>query len=172
MASVSTRESARQQLINLQSEEARLVFSQQSSRARLARQEAANNRARRNLERTHLLAPFSGRVNRVMVEVGDYLQGNSPVLELIDAAALELEVAVSGDVAAALTLGQQLTVNVDDREVRGCTGGPADRSRFSDPYPSVAHPGARGRVCCPDSWAGWICPCVPEGMRLWCRPPP
>ncbi len=119
LASVSTRESARQQLINLQSEEARLVFSQQSSRARLARQEAANNRARRNLERTHLLAPFSGRVNRVMVEVGDYLQGNSPVLELIDAAALELEVAVSGDVAAALTLGQQLTVNVDDREVAG-----------------------------------------------------
>ncbi|PVV14813.1 MAG: efflux transporter periplasmic adaptor subunit [gamma proteobacterium symbiont of Ctena orbiculata] len=119
LASVSTRESARQQLINLQSEEARLVFSQQSSRARLARQEAANNRAGRNLERTHLLAPFSGRVNRVMVEVGDYLQGNSPVLELIDAAALELEVAVSGDVAAALTLGQQLTVNVDDREVAG-----------------------------------------------------
>lgn len=119
LASVSTRESARQQLINLQSEEARLVFSQQSSRARLARQEAANNRARRNLERTHLLAPFSGRVNRVMVEVGDYLQGNSPVLELIDDADLELEVAVSGDVAAALTLGQQLKVNVADREVAG-----------------------------------------------------
>jgi RND family efflux transporter MFP subunit len=121
LASVSTRESARQQLINLQSEEARLVFSQQSNQARLARQEAANNRARRNLERTQLLAPFSGRVNRVMVEVGDYLQGNSPVLELIDDTALELEVAVSGDVAAALTLGQPLNVNVnvDERKVAG-----------------------------------------------------
>jgi RND family efflux transporter MFP subunit len=119
LASVSTRESARQQLINLQSEEARLMFSQQSNQARLARQEAANNRARRNLERTQLRAPFSGRVNRVMVEVGDYLQGNSPVLELIDDTALELEVAVRGDVAAALTLGQPLSVNVDERKVAG-----------------------------------------------------
>jgi RND family efflux transporter MFP subunit len=119
LASVSTRESARQQLINLQSEEARLRFSQQSSRARLSRQEAANNRAQRNLQRTQLLAPFRGRVNRVMVEVGDYLQGSSPVLELIDDAMLELELAVSGDVVAALSLGQPLTVSVDDREVEG-----------------------------------------------------
>ncbi|MEW8561325.1 MAG: efflux transporter periplasmic adaptor subunit [gamma proteobacterium symbiont of Ctena orbiculata] len=119
LASVSTRESARQQLINLQSEEARLAFSQQSGQARLARQQAAHNRARRNLERTRLLAPFSGRINRVMVEVGDYVQGSSPVLELIDDAALELDVAVSGDVAAALTLGQALKVNVDGRQVDG-----------------------------------------------------
>ncbi|MEW8052319.1 MAG: efflux RND transporter periplasmic adaptor subunit [Candidatus Thiodiazotropha sp.] len=119
LASVSTRESARQQLINLQSEEARLVFSLQSSQARLARQEAANNRARRNLQRTHLLAPFSGRVNRVMVEEGDYVQGSSPALELIDDAALELEVAVSGDVAAALALGQPLSVKVESRDVDG-----------------------------------------------------
>ncbi|MEW8637212.1 MAG: efflux RND transporter periplasmic adaptor subunit [Candidatus Thiodiazotropha endolucinida] len=119
LASVSTRESARQQLINLQSEEARLVFSQQSNQARLARQEAANNRARRNLQRTHLLAPFNGRVNRVMVEEGDYVQGNNSALELIDDAMLELEMAVSGDVAAALSLGQPLSVKVDSRDVGG-----------------------------------------------------
>lgn len=119
LASVSTRESARQQLINLQSEEARLAFSLRSNEARLARQEAAHSRARRNLERTRLLAPFNGRVNRVMVEVGDYVQGSSPVLELIDDTALELEVAVSGDVAAALELGQRLRVEVDGRSVDG-----------------------------------------------------
>jgi RND family efflux transporter MFP subunit len=119
LASVSTRESARQQLINLQSEEARLVFSQQSNQARLDRQEAANNRARRNLQRTRLVAPFSGRVNRIMAEVGDYIQSSGPVLELIDDTSLELEVAVSGDVAAALTLGQHVDVNVDDRDVVG-----------------------------------------------------
>ncbi|MEW8061715.1 MAG: efflux RND transporter periplasmic adaptor subunit, partial [Candidatus Thiodiazotropha sp.] len=119
LASVSTRESARQQLINLQSEEARLVFSQRSNQARLTRQEAANNRARRNLQRTHLLAPFNGRINRVMVEEGDYVQGNNPVLELIDDAMLELEMAVSGDVAAALSLGQPLSVKVDGRDVGG-----------------------------------------------------
>jgi RND family efflux transporter MFP subunit len=119
LASVSTREGARQQLINLQSEEARLAFSLQSSQARLARQEAANNRARRNLQRTTLSAPFNGRVNRIMAEVGDYIQSSSPVLELIDDATLELEVAVSGDVAAALSLGQQLKVTVEGREVVG-----------------------------------------------------
>ncbi|MCU7906346.1 MAG: efflux RND transporter periplasmic adaptor subunit [Candidatus Thiodiazotropha sp. (ex Epidulcina cf. delphinae)] len=119
LASVSTRESSRQQLINLQSEEARLGFGRQSSRARLARQEAALSRARRNLDRTRLSAPFGGRVNRVMAEVGDYLQGNSLVLELIDTSALELEVAVSGDVAAALSLGQTLVVDVDGRQVQG-----------------------------------------------------
>ncbi|MCU7918056.1 MAG: efflux RND transporter periplasmic adaptor subunit [Candidatus Thiodiazotropha sp. (ex Epidulcina cf. delphinae)] len=119
LASVSTRESSRQQLINLQSEEARLGFGRQSNRARLARQEAALSRARRNLERTRLSAPFSGRVNRVMAEVGDYLQGNSLVLELIDTGALELVVAVSGDVAAALSLGQALVVDVDGRRVEG-----------------------------------------------------
>lgn len=119
LASLSTRESARQQLLNLQSEEARLVFSQQSGQARLARQEAAHNRALRNLERSRLLAPFSGRVNRVMVEVGDYVQGSNPVLELIDDAALELDVAVSGDVAAALTLGQVLSVDLDGRQADG-----------------------------------------------------
>ncbi|MES9993255.1 MAG: efflux RND transporter periplasmic adaptor subunit [Candidatus Thiodiazotropha sp.] len=119
LASVSTRESARQQLLNLKSEEARLVFSQQSGKARLTRQEAALNRARRNLQRTRLTAPFKGRVNRVMVEVGDYVQGSNPVLELIDDAALELDVAVSGDVAAALILGQQLSVDVEGQRVNG-----------------------------------------------------
>ncbi len=119
LASVSTRESARQQLINLQSEEARLAYSLRSNEARLARQEAAHSRARRNLDRTRLLAPFSGRVNRVMVEVGDYVQGSSPVLELIDDTALELDVAVSGDVAAALNLGQGLSVDIEGRSVAG-----------------------------------------------------
>jgi len=119
LASQSARESARQQLINLESEDARLTFSVESNQARLDRQEAALNRARRNLERTRLLAPFDGRVNQVMVEVGDYLQTNSLALELIDTANLELRLEVSGDVVAALDLGQRLQVRVDDRSVEG-----------------------------------------------------
>lgn len=119
LASQSTREGARQQLINLESEDARLTFSVESNQARLNRQEAALNRARRNLERTRLLAPFDGRVNQVMAEVGDYLQGNGLALELIDTASLELRLEVSGDVAAALGLGQPLQVQVDDRLIEG-----------------------------------------------------
>jgi RND family efflux transporter MFP subunit len=119
LASVSTRDSARQQLLNLESELARLDYSIESGQARLARLEAALNRARRNLQRTRLEAPFDGRVNRVMVEVGDSLQTNTPALELIDTAALELHLEVSGDVAAALSLGQVVTVEVDGEAVPG-----------------------------------------------------
>lgn len=119
LASASTRDSARQKLINLESELARLNFSVESNRARLARQEAALNRAQRNLQRTRLEAPFDGRVNRVLVEVGDSLQVNTLALELIDSGALELHLEVSGDVAAALSLGQKLAVTVDGRQVPG-----------------------------------------------------
>ena len=119
LASVSTLESSRQQLINLQSEEARLSFSLETSQARVKRLEAAISRAQRNLERTSLRAPFKGRVNRVMVETGDYVSANTLVVELIDTSTLELQVAVSSDVISALTLGQKLVVDVDGRSVEG-----------------------------------------------------
>jgi RND family efflux transporter MFP subunit len=119
LASVSTRESARQQLNSLESDAARLSFSVQSNRARLSRQEAAVNRAERNLARTRLLAPFAGRINKVMVEEGDYLQANSQALELIDTSSLELKLEVMGDVASALQLGQQIEVVVGDQRIAG-----------------------------------------------------
>jgi len=119
LASDSTRESSRQKLNSLQSEVARLSFSVESNQARLARLQAALSRARRNQTRSRLLAPFDGQVNRVLVEVGDYLQGNSMVLELIDTSALELRLEVSGDVAAALKLGQRIAVDVDGKQLPG-----------------------------------------------------
>ncbi|MEJ2619894.1 MAG: efflux RND transporter periplasmic adaptor subunit [Candidatus Thiodiazotropha sp.] len=119
LASVSTLESSRQQLINLQAEEARLAFSLESNKARLEQQQAARNRAQRNLDRTRLLAPFNGRVNRVLVETGDYVSANTLVLELIDTSNLELQVAVNGDVVEALELGQQLAVDIAEQQVSG-----------------------------------------------------
>jgi RND family efflux transporter MFP subunit len=119
LASDSTRESSRQKLNSLQSEVARLSFSVESNQARLARLQAALSRARRNQTRSRLLAPFDGRVNRVLAEVGDYLQGNSMVLELIDTSSLELRLEVSGDVAAALELGQRIAVDVDGKSLPG-----------------------------------------------------
>ncbi len=119
LASASTRDGARQKLLGLESELARLDYSLESGQARLARQQAALSRAQRNLRRTRLEAPFDGRVNRVLVEVGDTLQANTLALELIDTQALELELEVSGDVAAALALGQAVTVTVDGRPVEG-----------------------------------------------------
>jgi RND family efflux transporter MFP subunit len=119
LASASTRDSARQKLLGLESELARLLYSIESGEARLARQQAALSRAERNLQRVRLEAPFDGRVNRVMVEVGDSLQASTPALELIDTGTLELHLEVSGDVAAALRLGQSVVVTVDGRRVPG-----------------------------------------------------
>jgi RND family efflux transporter MFP subunit len=119
LASVSTRESSRQQLISLEGEEASLSFSQQTNQARIDRQQAAVSRAQRNLQRTRLLAPFAGRVNRVLVDTGDYVSANTLVVEMIDTSTLELQVAVNGDVIAALTLGQKLQVDVDGQQVVG-----------------------------------------------------
>lgn len=119
LASVSTRESSRQQLISLEGEAASLSFSQQSNQARMERQQAAISRAQRNLQRTRLLAPFAGRVNRVLVDIGDYVSANTLVVELIDTTTLELQVAVNGDVVAALSLGQKLQVDVDGQQVVG-----------------------------------------------------
>lgn len=119
LASASNRDGARQKLLGLESELARLRFSLESGQARLSRQEAALSRARRNLQRTRLEAPFDGRVNRVLVEVGDSLQANTPALELIDSEVLELRLEVGGDVAAALSLGQSVTVRLDDRRLPG-----------------------------------------------------
>ncbi|MET0067496.1 MAG: efflux RND transporter periplasmic adaptor subunit [Candidatus Thiodiazotropha sp.] len=119
LASQSTREGARQKLLALQSEEASLEFSLESNQARVDRQQAALNRAERNLRRTRLIAPFAGLINQVLVEVGDYVPPNTQVVELIDSQSLELQVSVSGDVAAALSLGQALDVRVDERPVSG-----------------------------------------------------
>jgi len=114
LASGSTRDSARQQLLKLESDAARLSFGIDSGKARLAQQQAAAARAERNLQRSHLLAPFDGRVNRVEVEVGDYLQPASLVVELIRDDYLELSLEVSTDIAAVLRLGQSLAVELPD----------------------------------------------------------
>ncbi|WP_177420713.1 efflux RND transporter periplasmic adaptor subunit [endosymbiont of Lamellibrachia barhami] len=119
LSSASTRGSARQQLLKLSSDEARLAFSIESSQARLVREEAALKRAQRNLQRTRLLAPFDGLINRVEAEVGDYLQTSGRVVELIQGEFLELYVEVSGDVAAALTMGQKLIIKIDGAELEG-----------------------------------------------------
>ncbi|MEJ2590397.1 MAG: efflux RND transporter periplasmic adaptor subunit [Candidatus Thiodiazotropha sp.] len=119
LSSVSARESARQKLNSLESDVARLSFGVESNQARVVRLEASLSRARRNQARTRLLAPFDGRVNQVLHEVGDYLPGNGMALELIDIANLELHLEVSGDVAAALSLGQRITVEVEGEPVQG-----------------------------------------------------
>jgi RND family efflux transporter MFP subunit len=115
----SNVDAARQKLIQLQSERARLQYSVVTAEARLSLRKAALERARRNLERCRLRAPFDGVVNKIQVQVGDYVNTGQTVAELIDNSALEMYVEVRREVASALKLGQPVEVIVGERRVQG-----------------------------------------------------
>ncbi len=89
------------------------------SESRLALKEAARNRAARNLERTQLPAPFAGTVNAVNAQVGDYVTPSHAVVDLVDAASLDLYAEVRGDIAQSLAQGQLVTVEVNGAQVPG-----------------------------------------------------
>ena len=119
LASDAGQDTAQRQLIQLASEEARLQSTVDTAGIRLQQRQAGLDRARRNLDRTRLIAPFDGRINRVMVEVGDHVTATHKVLELIQDESLDLTLEVSGDTAAAIRIGQQVTVTTDGRELTG-----------------------------------------------------
>jgi RND family efflux transporter MFP subunit len=98
-------------LAQRQSEEARLRSSVETGPQRVAARKAAMDRAQRNLDRTSLRAPFAGRVNQVLLEVRDYAGRNQQAVELISEQ-LDFYAQVRGPVARALTLGQQVPVQV------------------------------------------------------------
>jgi len=67
-----------------------------------ARVEAARTRvdtSRHELEKTTLLAPWSGRVVRRLVSAGDYVSIGDPVYELVDLDNLEIHIEVPGRLA-------------------------------------------------------------------------
>lgn len=119
LASQSKLDETRQRLLQTQSEEARLAYSVATGEQRLAMLASDLDRERRDLERTRLQAPYSGRVNRVLAEVGDYLSSSGMVLELIQDQALDFYAEVSGTTAAALEAGQRLEVVVGDVVLEG-----------------------------------------------------
>lgn len=119
LVSKSHLDEVRIQLIRLESEVAQLKASTGSADARLALKAAARNRAARNLERTRLQAPFAGTVNSVHVQSGDYVTPSQTVVELVDAATLDLYVEVRGNVLQSLTQGQAVTVSVNGLELPG-----------------------------------------------------
>jgi len=119
LSSKSKLDEALQRLLQLQGEETRLAYTVNTSPQRLSALRSALKRAQRNVQRTHLTAPYTGRINRILVEEGDHITSNDTVLELIDDQLLDLYTEVSGATAAALQQGQQLEVTSNNRQLTG-----------------------------------------------------
>ena len=112
LVSISRRDQAKQKLLQLQANEAQLRYSVDTASARLKSTRAAHARASRNLARTAVSAPFSGTVNVVNVEEGDYITPGTVALELVDLDNIDLYIEVDGTTAAALSLQQALSLQV------------------------------------------------------------
>lgn len=119
LVSESRLDETRIKLLQLESQVAQLGSSVASAESRLALKQAALNRAARNLERTRLSAPFAGTVNAVTAQVGDYVTPSQAVVELVDAASLDLYAEIRGNVAQSLSQGQIVPVTVDNRQLPG-----------------------------------------------------
>ena len=110
---------AEQALTDLESQVASLTFSVRTAEDRLKLRQTQADQAARDLARTRLVAPFDGQVNAVMVEVGDRITGEQPVVTLVDLDALDFYVEVDGLTASALQLEQELEVEVAGQQRAG-----------------------------------------------------
>lgn len=115
----SQLDSARQRVFDLQSEVARLNYSVATNNARVRMKKAQRDIAKRNLERTTLIAPFEGVVNEVFIDEGDYVNANQVALTLVDTTEFDVQLDVRGEVIAQLKLKQMVDVTINDNVVKG-----------------------------------------------------
>ncbi len=119
LTSVSRLEEARQRLLQLQGEEARLDYAVSTAASRIALRRAELERAERDLARCSITAPFAGSVNELLVDVGDRVALNQQVVSLVALDELDLYAEIPGDTQTALTLGQKLTIEVNGEPREG-----------------------------------------------------
>lgn len=99
---------------------ARYESARQQARASLAAYEALRADAamrRRDAADATLRAPFAGAVMARHVEVGEYVGPQTPVVELIDASTLRLELDVPERFSTGIQPGQTLSVAVDGTDL-------------------------------------------------------
>lgn len=119
MISASQLDSARQQMLSLDSQVSDLQYKVSTSEARLSLKKSKRDVAKRNLDRSILKAPFAGYVNEVNVEVGDLITATEIVATIVDTSSLDLQLDVRGKVASALELGQEILVLIGTSSVNG-----------------------------------------------------
>lgn len=119
LVSASQLDAARQQLITLDSQVSELEYAVNTAKARLSLKKSDRDVAKRNYERATLIAPFSGYINSVNVQVGDFVSATEIIATIVDTSYLDLKLDVRGEVAAALKLGQDVKVQVGTQLING-----------------------------------------------------
>ena len=119
LISASQLDAARQQMLSLDSQVSELQYKVSTSKARLSLKATERDVAKRNLERATLIAPFSGYVNEINAEVGDFVTANQIVAKIVDTSLLDLHLDVRGEVVSALSLNQDVDVHVDSKVIPG-----------------------------------------------------
>ena len=117
--SPSLLESEKKQLVDFRSEQVRLQHSIKRAEIDLVLNDSLLRNAQRDLQRTGLSAPFSGTVNEVMIEVGDYVSKSKKVVRLVDLSQYDLVLNVSNTQVSALKLNTTVPVNVDKKNYEG-----------------------------------------------------
>ena len=119
LISASQLDAARQEMLSLDSQVSDLQYKVTTAKARLALKKSDRDVAERNLNRTTLIAPFAGYVNEVNVQVGDFVTATEIIATIVDTSSLDLHLDVRGKVAAALSLGQKISVYVGSQLIVG-----------------------------------------------------
>ena len=119
LASKSKHDEALRLLLQNQEEETRLQHSVDTAEARLNTRRAALNLAERNLERSKLVAPYSGTINSVLFDVGDYVSAGQVAVELVQLDELDLYLEITGQLANQLQLGQEVKLGINGIELSG-----------------------------------------------------
>jgi RND family efflux transporter MFP subunit len=119
LISASQLDAARQQMLTLDSQVSDLQYKVTTAKSRVALKESERDLAQRNLQRATLTAPFSGYVNEINAEVGDFVTATQIVATVVDTSFLDLHLDVRGEVVAALTLDQEIDVIVGTKKIPG-----------------------------------------------------
>ncbi len=119
ISSQSRRDEARQRLLQLEGEEARLDYAVSTAASRVSLRQAELDRAERDLARTRITAPFAGTLNTLLADVGDRIAVNRELASLVALDELDLYAELPGDSQTALTLGQSLAISVNGEPREG-----------------------------------------------------
>jgi len=119
LISASQLDAARQQMLTLDLQVSDLQYKVTTSKARVALKESERDLTKRNLQRAILTAPFSGYVNEINAEVGDFVTATQVVATVVDTSFLDLQLDVRGEVVAALNLNQEIDVIVGSNTIPG-----------------------------------------------------